>query len=693
MVMEVDESKISDARRQLVKELCDMVKDDRDYWDYAFKRMKQWRKFARGLQWPGMDKKELGDADRPYVANVTMRHLKQRTASIYAKNPNYMWRRKKRITSTAWDGTAKQLMVAQRVVQAGADLTGRYNAILQDAIRTRQEAETIGKVGETLTCLYSYFIAEQTPPAKMMAKKAVLTSLTCGVAYFKQTFQRVLDHSPETARAISDASDQLQKIERLAHEMMEGELTPESADAEQLRLMIQSLESQPKIVLREGLALHYPDPTNIIPDKNMTYLPGFVGCGHVTEQYCLTPEQVEETYGVDISSCYTGYRGSEVRSAAKGVTGSDDRDTARVWEIWDMRSNLVYVVCDGYPDFLVEPSAPLTYTDRFYPWFTYAPNATDDDADPFPPSDVELMQTQQEEINRAGEGLRDHRYAARPGWVLGSSINEEDATKLRLRKAHEIISLNSLGTDEDVAKKFQQWPTIGIDMNLYSTSPAFADIMRSVGSQEANLGGTSNSTATEASVAESSRQSALASAIDEFDDLLNEMARAGGQILLQEMSAEKVMEIVGPGALWPQQDRQKIAEEIHLEAIAGSSGRPNQAQQVAVMERVYPLMFQMPGIKPEKLLQHAIKVLDDTAVYEDWIDMDLLPITMIAGASGAPGNGEQNPSGNADSDPNAQGQEGQNNAPRPPGRQPGQVGPGQAGFGMQRQTGPAPLAQ
>ncbi len=690
--MEVDESQISEARKQLVRDLCNMVKEDRDHWEYAFNRMKSWRKFARGLQWPGMDKKDLGDSDRPYVANVTMRHLKQRTASIYAKNPNYKWRRKKRITSTHWDGTAKQLMVAQEALQTGLDVTGRYALILQDAIRTRQEAEMIGKVGETLTCLYTYFISEQTPPAKMMAKKAVLTSLTCGVAYFKQTFQRILDHSPETARAISDATDQLQKIERLAAEMVEGELMPEDADAEQLRLMIQSLESQEQIVLREGLALHYPDPTNIIPDKNMTYLPGFVGCGHVTEQYCLTPDQVRETYGVDISGSFTGYRGTDTKSVAKGTKGNDDRETARVWEIWHMRDNLVYVVCDGYPDFLVEPSPPITYTDRFYPWFVYAPNATDDDADPFPPSDVELMQTQQEEINRAGEGLRDHRFAARPGWVLGSVISEEDAAKLRLRKAHEIISLTSLGTDEDVGKKFQQWPTIGIDMNLYSTAPAFQDILRSVGTQEANLGGASNSTATEASVAESSRQSALASAIDEFDDLLNEMARAGGQILLQEMSAEKVKEIVGPGALWPEMDRQMIAEEIHLEAIAGSSGRPNQAQSVAVMERVYPLMFQMPGIKPEKLLQHAIKVLDDTAVYEDWIDMDLLPITMLSGASGAPGNGEQNPSGNPNSDPRAQGDQGGNNAPRPPGRQPGQVGPGQAGFGMQRQTGPTPLS-
>ena len=159
-----------------------------------------------------------------------------------------------------------------------------------------------------------------------------------------------------------------------------------------------------------------------------------------------------------------------------------------------------------------------------------------------------------------------------------------------------------------------------------------------------------------------------------------------------EMSEEKVKEIVGPGAVWPQSDPETVAREIQLEVVAGSSGRPNQSQEVAVMERLFPLLFQIPGIKHEMLMQHGVRVLDDTIAYEDWIDMDALPITAFNGGlqatanrggqgGGAPqaqqGGGGQGQQGN-------QGQGGSANQPAPPAAPPGGMArPGQPGFGPQ----------
>ena len=65
-----------------------------------------------------------------------------------------------------------------------------------------------------------------------------------------------------------------------------------------------------------------------------------------------------------------------------------------------------------------------------------------------------------------------------------------------------------------------------IDPNLYNTGPALQDILRVVGTQEANLGGISGGTATESSIAEASRQSTLSSASDELDDMLSEVGGA-----------------------------------------------------------------------------------------------------------------------------------------------------------------------
>lgn len=677
-----------ESRRQKVAALCKGVKADIEHWEYAFKRMREWRDFARGIQWPGDSKATLSDAERRYVANVTMRHLKQRTASIYAKNPTYNWRRSKRMNHQVWDGTAQQLQMAQALIQGGMDPTGEQMRIVMDAMQAKTEGEMAKKIGETLTALYSYFMREQTPPTKKMMKWMILRSLTCGVAYIKQTFQRATDLPPDTRRALQDHMTQLAKMERMAAEMQEGEITQDDPEMEELRLMIQSLENQPHIILREGLALDYPDSTNIIPDRNMTYLPGFLGCSYVTEQYCLTPAQVREVYGVKMEpGSYTEYIDDNTYPSTQTTGGGQSdssKSTVRVWEIWHREDNLVYTVCDGYHDFLEEPHEPITYTERFFPWFVYAPNSVDDPSDPFPPSDVELMMPQQMEINRAGEALRQHRFAARPGWVTGSAMPEEDVHKIESRKAHSLMVLKSLTPEDDVRQKFQPFPTSPIDMNLYQTSTVFADILRSVGTQEANLGGASGATATETSIAESSRQSTLTSANDEFDELLTEMARAGGQILIMEMSQEKVVEIVGRGAVWPEATREDVAREIHLEVQAGSSGRPNQAQEAAIIERLYPLLFQIPGLSPEKLGKHAVRVVDDSAPYEDWIDMSQMPIMALNGQLQAQANGQAGAS---------QGPEGGNNAPRGPGQSSGAMpSPGQSGMGMPN-TGSAPPEQ
>jgi hypothetical protein len=660
---------ISEARKNRVKELTDEVKADLKHWDYAFTRMANWRRFGRGMQWPGTTKSELSDADRKYVANVTMRHLKQRTAAIYAKNPTFTFTKTKRLNSRNWDGTAQQLMMAQQSIAMGEDVTGSAMAIVTDAINARAQSTLNARVGDTTALLYQYFVREQTPPTKMMMKKQVQASLTAGVAYIKQTFQRAMDYPPDTQRALADSLSQLALLDRLSKEMAEGDIAETDAKAEQLRVVVKQLEETEKIVLREGLALDYPNSRNIIPDRNLTYLPGFVGCGRVTEQYCLTRDQILEVYKVDVKDQATSYTSRIGNETAKGAS---DETTHRVWEIWDRLEGTVYTICDGYPDYLEEPHEPITYTERFWPWFVYAPNAVDDDEDPFPPSDVELMMTQQMEINRAGEGLRDHRFAARPGHVTSRNLDSQDGERIKNRKAHDVIVLKGVNEGEKVSDVFQEFPTVGIDPNLYETGPAFQDILRSVGTQEANLGGTSGSTATEAGIAESSRQSTTDSAIDEFDDLLTDMARAGGQILIQQMSKQKVVEIVGEGAVWPEMaaTREQIAKEIMLKAVAGSSGRPNQAQQVQVRERIYPILVQIPGIKHEKMAQDLVRVLDDSIDYEDWIDMDALPVVAMNGQMQAAAN-----------------RGGASNAPAPTG--PSATGPAKPG---QNGAGPIPIA-
>ncbi len=644
---------VSDERRALVESVVSMVKEDEEHWSYAFQRMREWRAFARGRQWGNEDKRAGSDINRKYVANVTLRHLTQRRDATYARNPRFVWKRTRRMLTTVWDGTAESLRMAQMTLASQtADMRAvmEAEAVVEDARQYHEKAALARKVGETLSILYEWNFREQTPPTKKMLKRMILNGLINGVAYVRQTFQRATALSPDAERAIRDHMARIAEIEQIASDIADGEDDPHSAEAERLRLMIREIEQKEQVILREGLAFDYPDPTHIIPDKNMTFLPGFVGCSRVSEKFVMSPKKIQQVYGVDVKGAYRKH---------------GDNDMAHVYEVWVKSEGLVYTVCEGYHDFLVEPHAPEPETERFWPWFVFAPNVVDDDDDPFPVSDVELVMPMQVDINDAGQSLRTHRSAARPGHVVLGSLDVDELKKITTRSAHDVVPIKGAPPDTDIRRILQPIPTNPIDPNLYNTGPSFADLLRSVGTQEANLGGVSGGTATETSIAESNRQVTRSSIVDELDDMLSEMAKAGGQILLREMTPEKVREIVGPGAVWPELSAEDIEKEIFLEVVAGSSGRPNQGHEVQIRERLLPYILQIPGISPEQVAKDIVRVIDDSIQYEEWIDPNAPSIAAINGSAQAAAN-----------------RGGIDNAERPPGRSAsGPPGPGQTGMG------------
>jgi hypothetical protein len=202
---------------------------------------------------------------------------------------------------------------------------------------------------------------------------------------------------------------------------------------------------------------------------------------------------------------------------------------------------------------------------------------------------------------------------------------------------------------------------VPVDPNLYEVNPIFQDLLRTIGDQEADLGGTSGDTATESNIAASAQASSLSSSIDDIDETLTAIARASGQILLMNMSEEQVKMIVGPGAMWPVLTRADVSKEIFLEIEAGSSGRPNQAQELQNFERLAPILMQLPGIKPQFLAKEAIKRMGDNIDTDEAVAEGLPSVTAMNGGKEPPP-----PAGPGAGDPNAQGPRGANNTPAPP---------------------------
>ena len=681
-----------EARANLVKKWADRVLADKKHFEDKFKRVREDMRFAYGIQWDGA---KDTDNDGRYTANIVLRHANQKVAALYAKNPKAIARRRKRLEYGVWDGNTATLemamMQAQNAMMGGGIVDQATMGLLADIAKAQEQKKLVDKIGKTLELVYAHYQDNQPVPFKTSMKKLVRRATIAGWAWVKLDFIRTFEQQPDVRAKISDITERLAAIERLNADLNDGEISTTDAEAEQLRLSLQALQAEPEILAQEGLTWHFPSPTAIIPDKKCVQLQGFVGADWVTEEFLLTPEQVKETYGVDLGDRYTQYiddkSGVPKQAPGSGTTDRENGGKCMVWEIYSSADGLVYTVCDGYPDFLREPHAPNVKLERFYPFFLLAFNDVDSEIDIFPPSDTSLLRPMQKEYNRSRNGLREHRKANRPKYATPANLlSDDDKRKLQNHPANALLELQGLAPGQKVDDLLQAVKPAPIDPALYDTGFVMEDIYRVVGSQEANMGGASGATATETSIAEGSRVTGLSSNTDDLDDLLTDMARAGGQVLLMELSPEKAAEIAGPGATWPNMSRAEIAQELLLEVQAGSSGRPNRDKDVAILERLLPFMLQVPKVNPEWLLKQMVERIDDRIEIEDAILSGMPSITALnalaakaaqpggdPAAGGAPGgsgavtpNGGGASAGQGPNDPALQGGQGAMNAPAAP---------------------------
>ena len=668
----------------LVQKLIQRIKADKRHHGPAYKQMREDMHLAR----LGRDKEK---SKYMYTANIVGRHVKMKTAALYAKNPKAVARRRETLDFAVWDENPQSLQtaiqalsMAQQAVAAGAEASippelnealAMAQATIEDYQQGMQRRQEINKIGKTLEILFAHALREQKPvDFKTAMKQLVRRTCTTGVGYIQLGFQRETGPSPETEAKLYDARTRLEHMKRLAHEVTEGEITVDDPEIAELELSLAALSNEPEVLIREGLIINYPVSTRVIPDKQCKKLVGFIGAGHVTVEHTYVCDDIEEIFGVDLKkSGYERYRKDDIAAEA-GSNQMDDGendfkperegDLVCVWEHYDKRSGLVYWLADGYKGFLREPAAPDVFVEDFWPLYALTFNDVESEESLFPPSDVALLRDMQEQYNDSRQGMREHRKAARPHFATGKGIfDKEDVAKLASAQPFEVLELN-LPSGAKVEDILQRVPVPGVDPNLYETGQLFTDMQLVAGTQEAQLGATAGGTATESAIAANASASADGSSVDDLDGFLSTVARAVGQILLREMSPEYVTRVVGPGAVWPQMSLSDIAEEVFLEIEAGSSGKPNRAVELENWNKMMPFIIQMPGIKPEFLLRETLRRLDDRMDLTEAMAPDV-PSIMAMNANTQVGTGDPA------TDPNQQGGQGANNGPKDDGTQAG----------------------
>ena len=382
-----EHKEVSEARSALVKEIIEDAKESKTHHESVFKRMRHCMKLAaHGTT----DATRAEALDGAYVVPVLNRHINQAVASLYAKNPKAVAKRKDKLLYKIWDGDETSLAAAMQVAQQAAStpaavdpMTGQsvVDPAVTQAVQLLEEvqaakAEIIRgeRIARTLALCYAYFLDEQDAGYKEQFKALVRRTKVCGVGWVKLGYQRILKLSPDQEGQIADSTQKISAMEAGLAALSEGKIEEQSARMEELRLLVKTVQESPELVVREGPVFSFPRSTEVYPDRRCRHLKTLAGTRRLFHEFHMRPDDIKEIYGCDVAGQYQAYSSKGEKKDSRG------KDTyACVWEVQDKKTGQVYTVCDGYSDFLKEPAEPDVKIERFCTLFPLVFNEIESD--------------------------------------------------------------------------------------------------------------------------------------------------------------------------------------------------------------------------------------------------------------------------------------------------------------------------
>lgn len=673
-----EKPEVAEDIRRLVGEWMGKIKAAEKHHKPSFDAMR------RSMQWATHGCDKSWKASAAYTANITNRYVNRKVAELYAKNPTVVIKREEQLDGDLWDGTAQGLNDAIQALQLGDPiLAPAAMQILAEAQQIMALRAATDKFAKTLRLVIQRSWGRAF---KSALKQAVRRAIICKVGWIWFDVFTEMGMDPAIEASVADTRTRLAALEKLQADAAKAAQDDEFAPAAtKLKLALDDMMQAEHIVLQEGILYDWPRSWDVIVDPGCTQLREFMGAGWIARAWDYTPEKIEKVYKVKINASAPAASGEDQRQAPQHT----DCKTMRVYRVYDRDLQQTFDICDGYEGFLREPAPPPVFRKGFWPCIPIMFNESElPEGEIYPQSHVEMLMQPQDELNRARHGVRLHRQANRPIYAAPkNAFDKEDLVTFQSIPTHGIAFLKGLQPGSKILDILQPVPKIPMDPELYGVDGIMFDFQMIGGFQEANLGPAVGATATESTIAEQSRSTETSEDVDSLDDTLTELAAEVGLMAVSALELKTVQAIAGPYAVWPQMNREELAEGLNIGIRAGSSGRPNKAMELANIERVAPLLQVIPGINPVWLAQRILERLEDDLDLQEALSPSLPSITALNALAGRPaaapggagaddgGEGEGNPGAErppADGDPNAapsaQGTQGQNQVPAAPGR-------------------------
>lgn len=630
--MTTEETKQKDPQAEqlesnVVKLWTKRIKDAKKKSEPDFKRMKENQEFTWGLQRLGQDSMD----SKEYVANFVNREVNQRVAALYAHDPKAIAKRRNRLDFQMWDGAVETEQGAAIVMQQAQTLGQvspqaiQAQALLADVAMGKKQQKLIEKIGRTLEILYQYECDTQTPDFKYQMKQLVRRVIINGVGYVRLNFSRLGDHALTSSGTDDSMSMRIKRAKQILAGIEDDTITEEDPRREQLENLFASVQSSLQngdmTNVEERLEFDFPLSTSIIVDPRCQSLKGFIGARWIAQQFIIPLEEANAYFESDIKAggelvTYSDTGIEKIKNEPGSGESKDpqEKPLGCFWEVFDLTTKTHFFLCDGWKKYVQEPQPCQPSINRFWPIFTLTFNDCEVEPggkiSPYPPSDVDLLKHPQKEWNRISEELRKHRKANRPFYLTTAGwLADPDKEKLGDHETAELISVKGIPPNGSLKDNIVKFESAAIDPALYNRNNVMEDATMVVGSMAPQQQPQRHVAATPAVIQEQARVSGVNSNVDDLDDLLSELARASGEMMLREFSIDTVKRIAGVGAVWPEQNREDFLNELFLDVVAASSGRPNKAVDVATAQQLIPLMMQA-GANPWAIIQYLAKIMD-----------------------------------------------------------------------------------
>ena len=439
---------------------------------------------------------------------------------------------------------------------------------------------------------------------KKAAKQVIRSCMTSKIGILKVTYQRDYYTDPLVSRQFNDAQESLAKIQSNVVSLLEeGNYDGDQDEiVEELQRTLEGLKNKVDVMYREGLNLGFVKPEDFRMDTSLDSLLDYENAKWMANCTWMTPKEAKERFELTKEQCESLTIFKRTQDGIPGRLNRDNRSSfsfdgeedvnlaVAIWEYWDKGTMTVYTWGEGGGFWIKDPFHPNRMGERWCPFFILGLNWID--GQEWPVSEVELLMSLQDEYNTVREQMAKHRELSAPFFIADSSrVNYEDIETFSNATIGDIALINAGGTGVNTVFQPAQVPPM--NYQVYDTTPIRSDIEWISGLGDAQRGGIMRAkTATEANIQNEGLASRVSEKIDAVEMWLKDVSKFSSQLLIQEISPQKAIEIAGPHAFWPILNKQHLYDSIYIQITAGSTAMPNENEERMRWIELMPIIMQ-----------------------------------------------------------------------------------------------------